>query len=53
MKKYNPYTSSGFDDFLIEENLFEEVHAKALKRALAEQIDDEIKVVQPTKMARA
>ena len=33
MTKRNPHTGSGFDEFLKEEKLFEEVHAKALKRA--------------------
>ncbi len=35
MPKRNPHTGSNFDDFLKQENLFKEVHAKALKRALA------------------
>lgn len=42
MAKHNPHTGSNFDDFLKEENLFEEVHAKAFTRALAEQIEDGI-----------
>ena len=37
MAKRNPRTGSRFDDFLKEEGMFEEVQAKALKRALAEQ----------------
>ena len=31
---------SNFDDFLIEEGFFEEVQARALKRALVEQLSD-------------
>ena len=32
MTKRNPHTGSSFDEFLKEENLLKEVHAKALKR---------------------
>ena len=53
MAKRNPHTGSNFDDFLKQENLFEEVHAKALKRALAEQIEDRIESANLTKMAMA
>ena len=53
MAKRNPHTGSNFDDFLKEENLFEEVHAKALKRALAEQIEDGMQAAHLTKMAMA
>jgi antitoxin HicB len=42
MKKRNPHIGSNFDDFLKEEGIFEEVQAKALKRALAEQIQERI-----------
>ena len=38
--KANPHTGSNFDDFLKEDGIFEEVQARALKRALAEQLDD-------------
>ena len=40
MAKRNPRTGSRFDDFLKEEGMFEEVQAKALKRALAEQLEE-------------
>lgn len=53
MAKRNPHTGSNFDDFLKQENLFEEVHAKALKRALAEQIGDGMESANLTKMAMA
>lgn len=53
MAKNNPHTGSNFDDFLKEESLFEEVHAKALKRALAEQIEDGMQAARLTKMAMA
>ena len=51
MANRNPHTGSSFDDFLKEENLFEEAHAKALKRALAEQIGDGMEAAHLTKMA--
>ena len=38
--KVNPHTGSNFDDFLKEDGIFEVVQARALKRALAEQLDD-------------
>jgi hypothetical protein len=38
--KANPHTGSSFDDFLREDGIYEEVQARALKRALAEQLDD-------------
>ena len=31
---------SNFDDFLIEEGIYEEVQARALKRVLVEQLSD-------------
>jgi antitoxin HicB len=40
MAKPNPRTGSSFDDFLKEQGIYDEVHAKALKRALAEQIEE-------------
>ena len=53
MAKRNPHTGSNFDDFLKQENLFEEVHAKALKRVLAGQIEDGMESANLTKMAMA
>ena len=38
--KVNPHAGSSFDDFLKEDGIYEEVQARALKRALAEQLDD-------------
>ena len=40
LTKSNSHTGSSFDDFLKEDGIFEEVQARALKRALAEQLDD-------------
>ena len=38
--KANPRRGSSFDDLLKEDGIFEEVQARALKRALAEQLDE-------------
>ena len=35
----NPYTGSSFDDFLQEEDLYEECTAIAIKRVLARQLE--------------
>lgn len=40
MTKRNIHRGSDFDDFLKQEGIFDEVHARALKRALAEQFAD-------------
>ncbi len=53
MAKNNPRTGSDFDDFLKEEGIFDEVQARALKRALAEQIADGMDARQLTKLAMA
>lgn len=53
MKKPNPHSGSNFDDFLKEEGIFEEVQAKALKRGIAEQIEDSMQSAKLTKMAMA
>jgi antitoxin HicB len=49
----NPHRGSDFDGFLQEDGLFEEVQARALKRALAEQIDDAMHASKLTKVAMA
>src|SRR4030067_290915 len=51
--KRNPHTGSDFDDFLKEEGVFEEVQAKALKRALSEQLEDSMQAAHLTKLAMA
>lgn len=53
MAKGNVHTGSGFDDFLKEEGIFDEVRAKALKRALAEQLEDSMQVAKLTKLEMA
>jgi hypothetical protein len=47
--KVNPHTGSSFDDFLKEEGIYEEVQARAIKRALAEQLDD---AMQSSKLSK-
>ena len=47
--KANPHTGSSFDDFLKEDGIYEEVQARALKRALAEQLDD---AMQSSKLSK-
>ena len=53
MAKRNPYTGSDFDDFLKEEGVYEEVHAKALKRSLSEQLEDSMQAAKLTKVGMA
>lgn len=53
MAKRNPYTGSDFDDFLKEEGVYEEVQAKALKRALSEQLGDSMQAAKLTKVGMA
>jgi antitoxin HicB len=52
-KRTNPHLGSKFDDFLKDEGIFDEVHAKALKRALAEQLEDSMISAKLTKVAMA
>jgi len=51
--KRNPHTGSRFDDFLKEDGHFEEVQAKALKRALAEQLEESMHAAKLTKLDMA
>jgi antitoxin HicB len=51
--KRSPRTGSRFDDFLKEEGFFEEVQAKALKRALAEQLEEGMQAAKLTKLDMA
>ena len=52
-KRANAHRGSSFNDFLKDEGMFDEVHAKALKRALAEQIEDSMASAKLTKVAMA
>ena len=53
MAKSNVHTGSRFEDFLKEEGIFEEVQAKALKRVLAEQIEESMQAARLTKLEMA
>ncbi len=51
--KTNQHTGSSFDDFLKDEGIFEEVQAKALKRALVEQLNDAMQSGKLSKVVMA
>ena len=53
MAKRNPHVGSNFDDFLKEEGMFEAVQAKALKRALSEQIEESMQAANISKVKMA
>lgn len=53
MAKRNVHTGSSFDDFLKDEGVFEGVQARALKRALAEQLEESMEAAKLTKLAMA
>jgi antitoxin HicB len=53
VRQANPHSGSSFDDFLAEEGMLEEVHAKALKRALAEQLQESMAAANLTKIKMA
>jgi len=53
MANQNQHRGGNFDDFLKEEGIFEEVQAKALKRALAEQLDDAMQAINLSKVDMA
>ncbi len=49
---HNPHTGSDFDDFLREEGLYEECNAIAIKRVLARQLAEVMKLTQIAKIGR-
>ena len=53
MAKRNLHAVSNFDDFLKDEGMFEEVQAKALKRALSEQIEESMQAANISKVKMA
>jgi len=53
MANQNQHRGGNFDDFLKEEGIFEDVQAKALKRALAEQLDDAMQAINLSKVDMA
>ena len=53
MANQNQHRGSSFDDFLKKDGIFEEVQAKALKRALSEQLDDAMQAINLSKVDMA
>jgi antitoxin HicB len=53
MANPNHHRGSSFDDFLKEDGIFDEVQAKALKRALSEQLDDAMQAINLSKVDMA
>ena len=53
MSKVNQHVGSNFDDFLMDEGIYEEVQARALKRVLVEQLSDAMQSGNLSKAARA
>jgi antitoxin HicB len=53
MSKRNPHIGSSFDDFLAEDGLLEEATAVAIKRVIAWQIAEAMKLRGLTKTAMA
>ena len=53
MAKRNPHSGSIFDDFLKDEGMFEVVQAKALKRVVAEQIEESMLAANISKVKMA
>ena len=51
--KVNPHAGSSFDDFLKKDGIYEEVQARALKRALAEQLIDSMQSGKLSKVSMA
>ena len=51
--KSNPHTGGNFDDFLQEEGIFEQTQARALKRALSEQLDEAMQSGKLSKVTMA
>jgi antitoxin HicB len=49
MAKRNPHLGTNFDDYLNDEGMFEEVQAKASKRALSEQIEESMQAANLSK----
>lgn len=53
MANQNQHRGGSFDGFLKDEGIFKEVQAKALKRALAEQLDDAMQAIHLSKVEMA
>ena len=50
MAKNNPHTGSNFDDFLKEQGFYEKVTAKALKRAISEELRESVLEQSPSRV---
>lgn len=53
MARNNLHTGSRFDDFLKEEGIYEVVQAKAIKRVLAEQLEESMHTAKLSKLDMA
>ena len=53
MAKSNPHSGTSFDAFLKEESIFKEVNAKAVKRALTEQLEGGMQAARLTNIMMA
>ncbi len=53
MAKKNPHSGSSFDDLLKEDGIFDQVQAKAIKRAIAEQLEESMAGANLTKVKMA
>jgi hypothetical protein len=42
-RRSNPHRGSSFDDFLRDEGIFDEIHAKASERARSELVEDTLR----------
>ena len=53
MRKRNRHRGSNFDDFLRDEAIFEDVQAAAVKRAIAEAVEEAMKEAKLSKVETA
>jgi antitoxin HicB len=53
MARKNPHSGGSFDEFLKQEGIFDQVQARALKRAIAEQLEDGMAGANLTKVKMA
>ena len=53
MRKNNRHRGSNFDDFLREQSIFDDVQAAAVKRALAEAVEEAMKDAKLSKVEMA
>ncbi len=53
MAKHNRHLGSRFEDFLKDEGLYDEIHARTLKRVLAEQLEESMAAANLSKVRMA